>query len=346
MGSVPDFRQPIHTEPVDTGLDWIRQNFWFINNLVASGVAYLPGWNTIVDVSLTGNYATPDKWILTKGTQVIEVRFTWAGSTKMSVQICYNDGVQGGLVCFAPSYFNLDVMLGSLVSWWKLDETSGNPRADSHGSNELSEDASGVDSADGLFTNAAEFLAEGTNDGELFRLGPTSGGSPLTTHGCGGGDRDFTVSCWVYPYDVGSPPARQLMGIMCCGDIGSLGASPSRYDWALLGDSDEFQFRSSYDGSNLDTISVTNTAVNEWIHLLAYHDSTNAKLGLSVNGATATEIDATAAPQDLGYDLQIGAFGPFEMVGRIDEAAFWTKLLTDAEKTALYRAGAGMTYPG
>jgi hypothetical protein len=345
MGSVPDFRQPIHTEPVDTGLDWIRQNFWFINNLVASGVAYLPGWNTIVDVSLTGNYATPDKWILTKGSQVIEVRFTWAGSTKISVQICYNDGVQGGLVCFAPSYFNLDVMLGSLVSWWKLDEASGT-RADSHGNNTLTEDAAGVGSATGLINTAALVDRDlSTNDGELFRLGPTSGGSPLTTHGCGGGDRDFTFSIWHYPTTAGSPPIRPVTGIACCGDIGAVGASASRFDWAILADTDEFFFRTS-DGSNQTTLTIDNTTVDEWVHLLVYYDSTRGVMGMSINNATATEVAPTNPPQDSGYDFQIGAFGPFEAEGRLDEAAFWTKLLTDAEKTALYRAGAGMTYPG
>lgn len=100
----PDFRAPDWNNPIDSDLDEIRAFARFLMATAMSSQRYIvvPGWQTSVDVSTLGNYATPDKWILTKGTMRWEVRFAYAGSPLAldTVQVCYNNGVEGGMLCF------------------------------------------------------------------------------------------------------------------------------------------------------------------------------------------------------------------------------------------------------
>lgn len=108
----PDFRQPLWAEAVEFGLDYIRHNCRYLvlaalGDPPPLGSAFLPGWQTHVDISATGSYATPDKWVLTRGAMRIEIRFVWSGGALQSIQGCYDNGVAGGLVCFAavtPTY--------------------------------------------------------------------------------------------------------------------------------------------------------------------------------------------------------------------------------------------------
>lgn len=100
-----DFRQPVWTDGHAEGLDYIRWNAKFVQLCAISdpppnGYAVLPGWQTQVDTSTTNDNATPDKWVLTKGSMKIEARFTWSGTRVATVQVCYDNGVEGGLVCF------------------------------------------------------------------------------------------------------------------------------------------------------------------------------------------------------------------------------------------------------
>src|SRR5678816_4549644 len=77
-------------------------------------------------------------------------------------------------------------LLTNLVSYWKLDEASGN-RADAHGANTLTDSASGVPSTTGVISNGA-----GLFSGNTPRFLSHADNSDLST-----GDIDWTFSAWV-----------------------------------------------------------------------------------------------------------------------------------------------------
>lgn len=82
-----------------------------------------------------------------------------------------------------------------------------------------------------------------------------------------------------------------------------------------------------------------------------YHDKANVTVGCGVNGATPDTTAMTAAAQTPTVAAQLFAAGLdgnsslFAFDGRIGPWAFWKKLWSGSERTAIYATGAGLDYP-
>lgn len=220
----------------------------------------------------------------------------------------------------------------SLISYWPLDEASGSA-LDAHGSNDLAESASDtIDSAAGHVGGARDFELADT---EYFSIADNA---DLST-----GDIDFTIAAWVNLESLGT---RTIVSKF------STGASSREYTLQEVGTGASARLRFSVDSNgtaidtavNADTFGAVSTAT--WYFVVAWHDSVNNVIGISVNDISDTAahsagvFDGTAA---FAIGARVNADGDY-FDGIIDEVGFWKRVLTSAEITELYNAGAGRDY--
>lgn len=212
-----------------------------------------------------------------------------------------------------------------LISWWSLDETSGN-RADSHGSNTLT-DNNTVLSAAGKQGNAADFERDNT---EYLSIVDNAG---LST-----GDIDFTVGGWVKNESL-----TNTNTVIAKRD-------DSDYEYSLgtsnTGPNHQFFFQINapvtvYEGNAIST--------GVWYFVVAWHDATNDLIYIQVNnGTAASQATGGSAPSDTTAPFIIGnnnvSATPRPHDGLIDELFFYKRILTADERTWLYNAGAGRAY--
>jgi hypothetical protein len=94
-------------------------------------------------------------------------------------------------------------------------------------------------------------------------------------------------------------------------------------------------------------IAPSQPTLNDWHHIAAGFDAMANKFYVWFDGAKQ-EMTINFPPNSWvqrGNRALIGGFPGFGKPGVYDEAAFWNRLLTDAEVAALYNAGAGSQFP-
>jgi hypothetical protein len=216
-------------------------------------------------------------------------------------------------------------LMSGLVSYWKLDEASGT-RADSHGPNPLA-DNNTVLNASGKISNAADFEI---NNSEY--LSATDNGTLR------GGNTDFTIGCWVY--------AESLVDYNVPFSKGWGGASP---EYILYTDAGNWSFviQSAAGVDQPGVISGTAAATGVWQFVVCWHDSVNDQICIQINNGTVVSVDHAegvavgSAPFALGASIASTLYWD----GLIDEAFFYRRVLSPAERTSLDNSGAGLSYP-
>lgn len=86
-------------------------------------------------------------------------------------------------------------------------------------------------------------------------------------------------------------------------------------------------------------------ATGEWYFLVAWQQGTT--LGIQVNGGTPDTATMAGTPLDRTVTFHVGRInaGAGYWDGLIDELGFWTRALTEEERTALWNDGDGCAYP-
>ena len=233
-------------------------------------------------------------------------------------------------------------LLDSLVSYWKLDESSG-VRLDSAGPNDLS-DNNTVGSAAGKISNAADFER---GNSEYLAISDASQ-SGLDLSGA------FSVSFWLKAETIGV--FQNIFGKMT--------GTQSSGGWAYglwLNDNNTLNFHVSQSTSvKRDTYTtsavITSTAV--WYHVVCVFNPSTS-VSIYVNGVSqATNNNNSTVPsgvQNTGAPFSIGSikwaapspyvsYGDF-FDGLIDEFGIWSRVLTSDEVSSLYNGGLGFAYP-
>lgn len=230
----------------------------------------------------------------------------------------------------------------SLVSYWKLDEASGNA-TDAHGSNTLT-DNNTVGSGTGKISNGRVCVRANS---EYFNKADNTDLSV--------GDIDFTFSCWVnssaWPADASTCwilDKRDGTGAIVEYQLqrrgtGSGGPASPRFRWQVVDSS-------SVSGTVDDTDNV-NPSNGVWYFIVCWHDSVNNVVGIQINNGTVFTTAHTTGVRDGDSNFQVsgrpgssaGAVDYLE--GTIDEVGFWKRVLTAEERSQLYAGGNGLAYP-
>jgi len=211
-------------------------------------------------------------------------------------------------------------LLNGLISYWKVDE-SGLPFADSKGTNPFTGGGgSGAAGAPGKINTAASF--NGTA-GSYFNC-PSS--SSLNPPG------DFTWSVWLYSTN-GSAALFAL-------SKGDYTLEPPTQFYLGYGDANGFFFGGSQD-------SIVHP-LNTWYHLIGWWDSATQCDNCQVNNGAVFTGPVRArvlTSSSLNFGALANNSAPLgNWNGRIDEIGYWSRKLTDAEKTQLYNGGAGWAF--
>ena len=103
-----------------------------------------------------------------------------------------------------------------------------------------------------------------------------------------------------------------------------------------------------------DYVTVLSTTVptfNVWYYIVCWHDSVNNQIAIQVNNGTPNTLPYSDGipihPSERErYPFVIGDDTDVEPLdGVVDEVGFWKRVLTPAERTALYNGGNGFAYP-
>lgn len=220
-------------------------------------------------------------------------------------------------------------LLTGLVAYWKLDEASGT-RADSVGANTLT-DNNTVTQAVGKVGSAAQFTAASLESLSIVDNADVSAG-----------DIDFTIAGWVFLDSVGATRAIAVKG-----SLGAI-ASDEYGVFVTVGNSASF-FVEDQAGTHFGQ-ATTGAAltVSTWAFVVAWHDSVANTVNCQLNNGTVASSAYTFGVKNGTNAFALGATtsgGASYMNGRIDEVGFWKRVLTVAERTSLYNAGSGVTYP-
>jgi len=218
----------------------------------------------------------------------------------------------------------------NLVSFWKLDEASGN-RADAHGSDTLI-DHNTVGSASGKLNSCADFEA-----GSQEALYVVNNARMQT------GDIDYWFSLWVN-FETLDGNDRIILGkddlssnrehVLYCSS-----ASGGTVGWAVFNG-----------GSTLaGIVTATGFSTGTWYKLDVWHDATNNQVGIAVNNGTPTTASTSGAAGANTQDFRVGTEGTLASTrffdGKLDELGFWKRVPTSGDRTTMYGGGTPPAYP-
>jgi hypothetical protein len=227
-------------------------------------------------------------------------------------------------------------LLNGLVSYWKLEETSGTRFDSVTASANHMTDNNGVGFAAGRVGNAASF------GGPASQRYLSHADNPSLSLG----NIDFTFSAWIKPN--GNP------GTNGWGIVGSwtVGGQESAFLWLQSNRSPALVLMNSAGSYTILNTTFNTAAVGVWSFLVAWHDSVADKVWINIDAspnnpnywaAWSTGVRDSTGPFMIGrYDT---ALTDTYFDGAIDEVGFWKRVLTDAERAALYNGGNGVTYP-
>ena len=234
-----------------------------------------------------------------------------------------------GLFTVYNAIANGQSLLNNLISYWKLDELSGNP-ADSVG---------GYSS----INSNVSYVAGKINNGTLY-----NGSNSYTEVNASSGvtfTNNITISAWVKPASV--IHAYTDRGIVAKND----GATES-FLLTHLGDQsgtkDTWGGFVIIGGQEKWINGTTEPVAGSWYHVVMTYDGAYQKI--YVNGATEKNIIMSGGVSSNSSNIVIGARGlagttPSRVFnGVIDEVAYWNKTLTAAEIVYLYNSGNGRQY--
>ncbi len=230
---------------------------------------------------------------------------------------------------------SVPTLTDKLVSYWKLDESSGNA-ADSVGSNTLTNV--------GMSTYGAAKINNGVilNGSSQYLGNAVPAGLQITG--------DTTVNAWAYLSSLSSigifvdgfafGDEFKYRGFMC-----EINSSTRMRLWVGKGDNT---------GDNLD-ITISALSINTWYMMTWVYDATAKNWTGYINAtpqATSSSVTYAYAQPQTDRFVGIGAifwntgavtFGYLN--GKVDELGLWNRKLTGAEITQLYNSGSGMQYP-
>jgi hypothetical protein len=220
-------------------------------------------------------------------------------------------------------------LLTDLNAYYTMDEASGTREDSTANANDLT-DNNTVASVAGLVGNAADFTLANSENLTL------ADNDSVST-----GDIDYTLVVWV---NLKTKAATQLIWHKF-----NTGAADSEYSLFYNQTGDRFTMRMfTAAGGVVDAVcnNLGAPSIDTWYLLIGWHNATADTINCKANnGTTDSTATSGSVPGATGGTMRLGGFATVYGSMRLDEAAFYKRLLTAGEMTALYNAGAGVTYP-
>jgi hypothetical protein len=221
-------------------------------------------------------------------------------------------------------------LLDNLVSYWKLDESSGNA-SDSVGSNTLTNNNT-VTYSSGKINNGA-IITGSTQSLSISDASQT--GLDITGN--------FSISLWwKTPSTIAS---ATFIDKYNPGGGNNQRAYRLYYDLGTA----KFWFDVSSDGTSGDSYDFSySPSTSTWYHLVITWTASTKKGNWYVNGSALTEKTGTSVTSLFNSNATFiigNGYGNNSPVNTIDEVGVWSRALSSTEVTALYNSGNGNQYP-
>lgn len=215
----------------------------------------------------------------------------------------------GGSLGGAPP----STLLNGLISYWKLDEASG-VAIDSAGGNTLT-DNNTVTSAAGKVAGARQYTRANSESHSI-----------ASNAGLSSGNIDYSIAFWAF-----------------CDTIPTMGFVAKGNEYRVIYDpgAGVFKFLWNADTGLAQSAFIDPTGL--WTFVVAWHNATLNTVNLQLNNGAIVTVAHTGGLNDAGAFV-LGSSSGF-LNGRLDEFGIWKRVLTVAERTVLYNAGNGVTYP-
>jgi len=219
----------------------------------------------------------------------------------------------------------------NFIAWWSLDEEGGT-RADSHGSNNLT-DQNTVLFGSGVQGNAADFERSNIEGLEITDNADLSFG-----------DEDFTLFCW----------AKLESAVADMALMSKFDAAVNTKEYYLYYDQsdDRFKFVVSNDGTSEASVIADNLgspSVDTWYFIVAWHDSVNNTINIQVNNGPEDSETYSSGCNDNTSKFALGgrdhgASGLDFYDGLLDEAGVTAEVWDASERTWMFNHGSGRVY--
>lgn len=269
------------------------------------------GWTDIADA--TGTSYTPVSGDLGKFVRIGVVAISAIGSS---------DPVYSA-ASVAISATQSSELLTALEAYFTLDEESGT-RADSTANGNDLSDNNVTGFAAGKIGNAAVF--DGSNYLSREELANIA-------------DGPFTVSLWA-KFDV----TAQLDGSLNCPGIGLFNEHIAHLDlWYTDTVGATGWYVVNWTGSYAN-VSTPVPMDNGWHHYVLTYDPDTPTMQLWMDGVMVSSDTSAESFYDGYGELRFG-YADALLVGSLDEAGIWSRVLNDLEIAQLYNNGAGLAYP-
>jgi hypothetical protein len=207
-------------------------------------------------------------------------------------------------------------LLQNLISYWKLDETSGSTLADAHGSNPLTYNA-GTTSPFAAIINNGQYFSGGANAGHASNADLQVTGS-------------FFFSFWARMDDNA---VNQVI-------INKDDYSSNRDYLIFYNGASGTGFGFIVNGGASSISKGANETAFSWHNVVCWYDASDQKLRMRIDDATTYTAAAAGSLVQTAQPFSIGGF-----TGLLDEIGFWKgRIPTATEITALYNGGAGLPY--
>lgn len=232
----------------------------------------------------------------------------------------------------------LELIADDLLAYYKFDTPSG-VTFDSYIFEEHLSNVNGVSQTTGKIGQGAAFVNASVKYLEA------SGSNVFDFDGT----EDWTIACWAEVDSLSPPGSDQFI-------LSKYDDNPATFDerqYAIFFDASEDRWRaliSENGATNSADVSPTNTiAANTFYLLVLEYQASTKTLTLTQNngtgGDTASAVATNAVINQSPATFKIG-FGDTTadpaLDGTVDEVLIWNRLLTTAEKTAMYNSGAGV----
>ncbi len=213
-------------------------------------------------------------------------------------------------------------VITNLVSYWDLNESSGNA-IDPQGGNDLTDNnpvgsGTGPSGSDGArtFNGSDEYFSHADN----AALSVSS---------------DFAFAAWFK-----TSASTGLHCILCKDDLGS------NREYNIFLNTGIFQF-DVFDSSSGDSqATYTGFTDGAWHLFIAQYEQSDKKARIYIDDTLRdTGAAITNGPADRGATFEMGTLAAtFFWSGSLSKTGFWKKVLTSGERTWLYNSGAGRSY--